>query len=168
MREPRGCDSCGRECERGDYRVKCKACAGFVHRACRDITDTCYACRYRQARAGGIAGDMLAPQHAEERPFETNQPTTAAKGVQLPPLAGVYVRYGASANALRIMTTALYLGWHLEAWEGGGADYFTLRQHRRGFLRVSLNGTGRVISASTPRKYLTPNTTRILRYLEKP
>lgn len=41
-----------------------------------------------------------------------------------------------------------------------------LRKRGRGYLRLVFTNTGRPVSAITPRRYLTPTTTRIIEYLE--
>jgi hypothetical protein len=145
--------------------VRCGRCGDQVHRDCRDITGTCYQCRYRQAREGSIAGAMLQPHYAGERPFETNQPTTVAAGLPLPKVASLEERYGKSANEVRILTAAVWAGWRIESREDLGG-IVTLRKHGRGYLRLYFAVDGRVISASTQRRNLTPNTTRVLEYLE--
>lgn len=165
MSYPRACNSCGQDSAFA-RRVRCSRCKDQVHTGCRDIARVCYQCRYRQAKDNGIAIGMLNPSSAGEEPFERNQPDTVAQGLKLPPLADMRHPEGASANALRIMTDALYLGWHVESWEGSGWDRIMLRKHGRGYLRLRLSATGRVLNATTQRLYLTANTTRVLAYLE--
>jgi len=163
---PRACHSCGHD-SAFVRRVRCGRCGDQVHPTCRDITGTCYQCRYRQAHANGIVGDMLPPGQAGEEPFKGNQPTTVAEGQPLPKLATYQNPFGASANALRIATAALYAGWHVEGWESG-SDRVMLRKKGRGYLRLTFTCTGRLIRADTQRLYLTPNTNRVLEYLEAP
>ncbi|MFJ4902958.1 hypothetical protein [Streptomyces sp. NPDC088727] len=109
---------------------------------------------------------MVPAQQAGENPFKTNMPATAIRGVPLPELASVQNLYGASVNGLRIATHALYLGWHIEAWKCW-TDRFTLRKYGRGYLRLVLSSSGRIIRADTQRQYLTPNTAHVLTYLEE-
>lgn len=166
MSGSRACDSCGQDSALV-RRVCCGRCGDRVHPTCRDITGTCYTCRYRQAREGGIVGAMLPPSAAGERPFERNQPTTVAAGLPLPKVASFQERDGKSANEVRILTAATWAGWRIEKREGLGA-IVTLRKHGRGYLRLYFAVDGRVIRASTQRLYLTPNTARVLEYLEGP
>lgn len=110
---------------------------------------------------------MVAPSSAGPTPFETNQPATVAQGaVPMPTLFSERHPFGASANELRILTTAVYCGWHIEKVNKLGYLY-TLRKRGRGYLRVMFQTGGRVISASTQSRNLTPNTARVLSYLEE-
>lgn len=136
-----------------------------MHPTCRDITRTCYRCRYRQAREGGIVGSMLPPHAAGESPFERNQPTTIAAGLPLPKVESLEERWGKSANEVRILTAATWAGWHIEKREEYGGPV-TLLKHGRGHLRLYFAVDGRIISASTQRRNLEPNTTRVLAHLE--
>jgi hypothetical protein len=86
------------------------------------------------------------------------------EGLPLPQRASEDNPTGASANALRIAKAALEQGWHIEDWQFC-ADQVVLRKRGRGYLRLTFTSTGRLINASTARKYLTANTASVLRYL---
>ncbi|MGA5598323.1 hypothetical protein ACPCSE_29235 [Streptomyces cellulosae] len=166
MNATRACFSCGQD---SAYvrRVRCGRCGDQVHPTCRDITGTCYTCRYRQARAGGIDGTMLAPSAAGQEPFERNQPTTVTRSVELP---GLYDedtnRDGLALNVARIIHSAQYAGWHVEKRSELGST-FMLRKHGRGYLRIYFTIMGAVISAGSQRRNIYPaNTARVLEYLE--
>jgi hypothetical protein len=161
---PAACHSCGQD-SAFVRRVRCRRCGDQVHPACRDLTGTCYQCRYRQAREGSIVGDMLQPSQAGAAPFERNQPATVAEGLPLPKVASLEERYGKSANEVRVLTAAVWAGWRIEKREEYGG-IVTLRKHGRGYLRLYFAVDGRVVNASTQRRNLTPNTTRVLEYLE--
>lgn len=165
MSIPHACHSCGRD---SAYvrRVRCGRCGDQVHPGCRDLTSTCYQCRYRQAREGGIVGDMLRPSQAGEAPFEANQPATVAEGLPLPKLASLEERYGKSANEVRVLTAAVWAGWRIEKREEYGGTV-TLRKHGRGYLCLYFAVDGRIVNASTQRRNLPRKTPAIIEYLEK-
>lgn len=166
MSGPRACHSCGRD-SAFVRRVRCGRCGDQVHPACRDLTSTCYQCRYRQAREGGIVGDMLSPGSAGEDPFARNQPTTVAKSVEMPGLFDEDTnRDGLAHNIVRIIHAAQYAGWHVERM-GEMRSLFTLRKHGRGYLRLYFTIMGRVVNASTQRRNLPLQTAKIIEYLEK-
>ncbi|MEU0108378.1 hypothetical protein ABZ313_23875 [Streptomyces sp. NPDC006251] len=146
--------------------MRCAQCAGLVHIRCRDITRTCYGCRWKQARAGGLADGMLAPASAGPEPFAANVPATVSSGLPVPPVASPEARHGASANEVRVLTAAVWAGWRITEREEFGGTVL-LRKHGRGYLRLTFATNGRIVHAATQRKYLTPTTTRITRYLEE-
>lgn len=86
------------------------------------------------------------------------------EGLPLPECASEDNPTGASANALRIAKAAIGHGWYIEDWQFC-ADRVLLRKRGRGYLRLTFTSTGRLISASTARKYLTANTASVLGYL---
>ncbi|QDN94933.1 hypothetical protein FNV58_00975 (plasmid) [Streptomyces sp. RLB1-9] len=165
MSGPRACLSCGQN-SAFVRRVRCGRCGDQVHPSCRDLTSVCYQCRYRQAREGGITGDMLRPSQAGESPFERNQPATVAAGQPVPKVASLEERYGKSANEVRVLTAAVWAGWHIEKREEY-SGVVTVRKHGRGYLRLYFSVDGRIVNASTQRRNLPLQTPKIIEYLEK-
>lgn len=166
MAAPRACDSCGDD-SAFERRRRCVRCAGQVHADCRDIARVCYGCRWRQARTGGIDVDMLAPGQAGRDPWAKNLPATVTQGLPLPPLHDEEHQGGVSANELRILTEALWSGWHIESRSSLGYG-FVLNKRGRGHLEIAFTVTGRVLWAHSQYRNIerTPDTTRILAYLE--
>lgn len=136
-----------------------------MHRDCRDLTGVCYGCRWRQARAGGIAGDMLPPQAAGPAPFAANLPATVAQGLALPTVASPENREGRSDNEVLVLTAAVFAGWRIEKREEYGT--ILLKKRGRGYLRLTFSIFGRILHAATQRQYLDPTAARITAYLEE-
>ncbi|MGW1041074.1 hypothetical protein [Streptomyces sp. NPDC002547] len=165
MSQIHSCDSCGQD-SASVRRVRCVRCEGLVHAGCRDITRTCYGCRWKQARQGGIADGMLTPASAGPEPFAVNPPVTVSAGLPVPVVATLEDRDGASANEVRVLTEAVWAGWRITQREELGGTVM-LRKHGRGYLRLTFAVNGRIVHATTQRKYLDPTTARIARYLEE-
>ncbi|MFF1717212.1 hypothetical protein [Streptomyces sp. NPDC058268] len=148
----------------GEHRVRCRRCDGQVHTNCRDITGTCYGCRWRQARVNRISGGMQAADQAGRGPFTENPPTTVTQGLPLPTVAHEQNPTGRSRNEVRVLTEAAFAGWRIDKREGHGV--VLLRKHGRGYLRLTFSVFGRILHAATQRQYLDPNTSGVLAYLE--
>lgn len=163
-RSPRSCDSCNIS-SAGEHRVRCRRCGGQVHTDCRDITGTCYGCRWHQARVNRIASGMQAADQARRAPFTENPPTTVAQGLPLPTVAHEQNPTGRSGNEVRVLTEAAFAGWRIDRREEHGV--VLLRKHGRGHLRLTFSVFGRILHAATHRQYLALNAAGILAYLEE-
>ncbi|OEV13801.1 hypothetical protein [Streptomyces nanshensis] len=165
MAFPRACGSCGQD-SAFERRVTCRRCGDPVHADCRDITRTCYACRWFQAREGGVEGDMLTPRSAGRAPFAQNVPVTVAKGRPLPDLASEENPWGRSANEVRVLTNAVWAGWHIAERKEVHGEVL-LKKHRRGRLRLTFSVHGRILDASTQRHGVERTAEGVTAYLEK-
>ncbi|MGW1617346.1 hypothetical protein ACWCQZ_50280 [Streptomyces sp. NPDC002285] len=108
---------------------------------------------------------MLPPQSAGNAPFATNSPATVAQGLALPAVASPENRWGRSENEVRILTAAVFAGWHIAKREEYGV--VLLKKRGRGYLRLTFSVFGRILHASTQRRYLDRTADRITAYLEE-
>ncbi|MGW9069236.1 hypothetical protein ACWGQT_07300 [Streptomyces yangpuensis] len=163
MSAPRSCESCGQD-SAGERRVKCSECDGPVHMDCRDVTGTCYRCRWRQARTLGIAWTMLAPVAAGRAPFAANPPATVGQGLPLPVEASEENPRGRSASEVRIMTAAVFAGWHIAERKDNGT--VVLKKKNAGYLCLIFSVHGRALYAHTPKRHIPLTADSIITYLE--